>query len=78
MLVIMVSYKLLLLLSLGSILQAPAWAEASSRVALEEENGVYVIPVRLNHVVTLGAVVDSGASELQIPADVVLTLIRSG
>lgn len=56
----------------------PTWAHASSRVALEDENGVYVIPVRLNHVVTLGAVVDSGASELQIPSDVVLTLIRSG
>jgi len=75
----MASYKSLFLLILSLfIFDIAAVAHASSRVPLQDDNGVYVIPVRLNDVVTLGAIVDSGASELQIPADVVLTLIRSG
>lgn len=46
-------------------------------VAMEQEGGVYVVPVRLNGAITLNAVVDSGASEMSIPADVVLTLMRT-
>jgi predicted aspartyl protease len=46
-------------------------------VAMEQEGGVYVVPVRLNEAITLNAVVDSGASDMSIPADVVLTLMRT-
>ena len=46
-------------------------------VAMEQEGGVYVVPVRLNGAITLNAVVDSGASDMSIPADVVLTLMRT-
>jgi clan AA aspartic protease (TIGR02281 family) len=46
-------------------------------VAMEQEGGVYVVPVRLNGALTLNAVVDSGASDVSIPADVVLTLMRT-
>jgi predicted aspartyl protease len=39
--------------------------------------GVYVIPVRFNDTITLNAIVDSGASDVSIPADVVSTLMRT-
>jgi predicted aspartyl protease len=39
--------------------------------------GLDVVPVRFNDVITLDAIVDSGASDLSIPADIVSTLIRT-
>ena len=42
------------------------------------DSGVYVVPVRINEEITLNAVVDSGASDVSVPRDVVLTLIRTG
>jgi len=39
--------------------------------------GVYVVPVSFNGAITLDAIVDSGASDVSIPADVVMTLIRT-
>lgn len=47
-------------------------------ILLEKEGGVYVLPVRINKVITLKFVLDSGASEVSIPADVALTLLRTG
>ena len=44
---------------------------------MEKEGGVYVVPVRLNGALTLNAVIDSGASDVSIPSDVVSTLIRT-
>jgi len=38
---------------------------------------VYVVPVRFNDMITLSAIVDSGASDMSAPADVVLTLMRT-
>ena len=52
-------------------------AVSQELVAMEQEGGVYVVPVRLNGAITLNAVVDSGASDVSIPADVVLTLMRA-
>jgi gag-polyprotein putative aspartyl protease len=46
-------------------------------VRMEKSGGVYVVPVRFNNTITLNAVVDSGASDVSIPADIILTLIRS-
>ena len=46
-------------------------------IRMEIEGGVYVVPVRFNDMITLDAIVDSGASDVSIPADVVLTLIRT-
>jgi hypothetical protein len=46
-------------------------------IRMEKSGGVYVVPVRFNNTITLNAVVDSGASDVSIPADIVLTLIRS-
>jgi uncharacterized protein len=46
-------------------------------IRMEKEGGVYVVPVRFNDMITLSAIVDSGASDVSVPADVVLTLMRT-
>ena len=45
---------------------------------MRPEGGVYVIPVLINNAITLDFTVDSGAADVAIPADVVLTLMRTG
>jgi clan AA aspartic protease (TIGR02281 family) len=47
-------------------------------ISLQKQGGVYVLPVRINSVITLNFILDTGASEVTIPADVARTLIRSG
>jgi predicted aspartyl protease len=46
-------------------------------VSMENIDGVYLVPIRINDTITLDAIVDSGASDVSIPADVVFTLMRS-
>jgi len=46
-------------------------------VAMEKVGGVYVVPVSFNGAITLDAIVDSGASDVSVPADVVMTLMRT-
>jgi predicted aspartyl protease len=46
-------------------------------IRMENNGGVYVVPVRFNDTITLDAIVDSGASDVSIPADIVLTLTRT-
>ena len=73
--------------------QAPASAQSSQVVAassaittihqrgtagLEEDGGTYVLPVLINNTITLKFTIDSGASDVSIPADVAHTLVRSG
>ena len=53
----------------------PASAET---IPLEHRGGTYVLPVRINDAITLKFILDSGAAEVSIPADVVLTLERAG
>src|SRR5262249_3299247 len=47
-------------------------------IPLTKSGGVYQLPVEINGVITLNFVLDTGASEVNIPADVVLTLYRAG
>jgi clan AA aspartic protease (TIGR02281 family) len=47
-------------------------------VPLQIEGGIYTVQVRINGAITLPFVLDSGASEVALPADVVLTLLRAG
>jgi hypothetical protein len=49
----------------------------SVAVPMEVNGGVYVVPVRFNNAITLDAIVDSGASDVSVPADIVMTLIRT-
>lgn len=57
--------------------EAPA-ASASSEVTLVESGGTLTVPVEINETIKLGFVLDSGASDVQIPADVAQTMLRSG
>ena len=49
-----------------------------NRVQMFEEGGTYVVPVFVNDVLSLNFVVDSGATDVMIPADVAMTLFRAG
>lgn len=50
---------------------------SASEVPLVRNGGVYTVPVQINGAITLDFIVDSGAAEVNIPADVVMTLIRA-
>jgi predicted aspartyl protease len=50
----------------------------TSEIPLRNLNGVLVVPVSINGALTLNFMVDSGAADVSIPADVVLTLMRTG
>lgn len=47
-------------------------------VSLKMEGGTFVVPVSINDRITLDFHIDSGAADVAVPADVVLTLIRTG
>lgn len=51
---------------------------ATSSTLMRKSRGTYVVPVTINNAITLDFTVDSGASDVSIPADVVLTLMRAG
>ena len=45
---------------------------------LENDGGSYLAPVLINNTLTLKFIIDTGASDVAIPGDVVSTLIRTG
>jgi predicted aspartyl protease len=49
----------------------------SEEIPLLKVGGVYALPVEINAVLTLRFVLDSGATDVQIPADAALTLYRT-
>ena len=53
-------------------------AQPREEVALVKQAGTYRVPVTINGVIPLPFMVDSGASDVVLPADVVLTLMRTG
>lgn len=62
---------------------SPAEAQMASEppessVAMKAEFGTFVVPVQINGVLTLNFTVDSGAADVSIPADIVMTLTRTG
>jgi predicted aspartyl protease len=61
----------------GSVSSAQRSPSISSTL-MKRSRGTYVVPVTINNAITLDFTVDSGASDVTIPADVVLTLIRAG
>ena len=61
----------------------PTHVEAPSNttrieIPLKSLGGTFVVPVFINGAITLNFVVDSGAADVAVPADVVGTLIRAG
>jgi hypothetical protein len=59
-------------------ISSPERVSQASTVRLLADGGTFKVPVRLNGVLTLNFTVDSGASDVTVPADVVLTLVRTG
>lgn len=51
---------------------------SKSSTVMKKDRGTYVVPVIVNNAITLDFTVDSGASDVTIPMDVVTTLIRAG
>jgi gag-polyprotein putative aspartyl protease len=47
-------------------------------IPIQGDGGTFTVPVTINNRLTLDFIIDSGASDVAIPADVVLTLMRTG
>ena len=58
--------------------QGEQFSVSATSVPMRIEGGTYVVPVLINDAITLNFVVDSGAADVAIPADVVMTLMRTG
>lgn len=56
----------------------PTPLSAPILIPLQKEGGTYVVPVLINNAITPNFTVDSGASDVVIPEDVVTTLVRTG
>jgi predicted aspartyl protease len=56
----------------------PTTRGASITIPMQREGGTYTVPVLINNAITLDFVIDSGASDVSVPADVVSTLFRTG
>lgn len=57
---------------------APVLGSAQTVVPMDSDGGTFAVPVTINNQLTLKFVVDSGASDVSIPTDVVSTLVRTG
>ena len=53
-------------------------SDGTIEVSLERRGGTFVVPVLFNDTITLKCTIDSGAADVSVPADVVLTLMRTG
>ena len=58
--------------------EQPGVTSGPTVVPMVPESGTFVVPVRINDQITLKFVIDSGASDVSVPADVVMTLLRTG
>ena len=56
----------------------PEGYQSATLVPMQKDGGIYVVSVLINETITLNFIVDSGASDVSIPADVVTTLMRTG
>jgi clan AA aspartic protease (TIGR02281 family) len=63
--------------SVSATLEPPVDARGESAVAMVSDGGTFKVPVTINGQLTLKFVVDSGAADVSIPADVVGTLVRT-
>ena len=47
-------------------------------ISMQRQGGTFAVPVLINNAITLNFVVDSGAADVSIPFDVVMTLMEKG
>jgi clan AA aspartic protease (TIGR02281 family) len=52
--------------------------QGPEEVQIKRQGGAYYVPVRINDTITLPFLLDTGATNLVIPADVAMTLVRAG
>ncbi|MFZ0928724.1 MAG: retroviral-like aspartic protease family protein [Syntrophobacteraceae bacterium] len=71
----MISLRLCIIFICAFFLAAKAGA---TEIQLQEMGGVYTLPVRVNGVITLNFILDSGASEVCIPSDILPLLLKAG
>jgi clan AA aspartic protease (TIGR02281 family) len=64
--------------ALGETALAPGPPGPTTIVSMLQDGGTFVVPVTINGQITLNFVVDSGAADVSIPADVVITLVGTG
>jgi len=57
---------------------SPSLAAGHVEIALFKDGGTFKVPVLINGALVLDFIVDSGAADVNIPADVAMTLIRTG
>lgn len=55
-----------------------AQAATPASIPMKKDGGVYVVPVSVNGQVTIDCIVDSGASDVNIPTEIFQRLVRSG
>jgi predicted aspartyl protease len=61
-----------------SVEQQQKSPESAETIQLERNGGILLVPVLVNDAISLKFILDSGASDVSVPADVVLTLLRTG
>ena len=62
----------------AAVTSAPKSIGSTVLIPMKKQGGIYVVPVLINNTLTLDFMVDSGASDVTIPEDVVRTLVRTG
>ncbi len=53
-------------------------SSTAMEIPLEEEEGVYTLPVMINGVITKDFILDTGASEVSIPSNLFIDLLKAG
>jgi uncharacterized protein len=57
--------------------EPPKGGVGETVVSMNSDGGTFAVPVTINNQLTLKFIIDSGAADVSIPADVVLTLVRT-
>ena len=52
--------------------------EPTEQIKLKSQNGIYLVPIKLNNTLTIDFVLDLGASDVSISPDIFLVLYRAG
>lgn len=61
-----------------TMLLACGTAVFAESIPLRHEDGTFLVPVLVNDTITLDFIIDTGAGDVSIPADVFSTLVRTG
>ena len=73
-----INAELVVRLCLSLLLLSVPGLAAAETIDLVRQDGVFMVPVRINDAVTIPFVLDSGAGEVSVPEDVFKTLLRTG